>query len=133
MITEIQMCENDVFVLPVNILTGVACQLLGPHDTLPCVLIFHYPSEYCHSTIHYIAVWCLTELLPQSTYSNFTDLILHFFSPCNRGGMQKLLAMPLDYTSKLLALSLRLLFICYGVSVHIVMAIHSLWCLGCKT
>ena len=33
------MCENDVFVLPVNILTGVARQLLGPHDTLPCVLI----------------------------------------------------------------------------------------------
>ena len=38
-ITEIQMCENDVFVLPVNILTGVVRQLLGPHDTLPCVLI----------------------------------------------------------------------------------------------
>ena len=35
------MCENDVFVLPVNILTGVARQLLGPHDTLPCVLITH--------------------------------------------------------------------------------------------
>ena len=34
------MCENDVFVLPVNILTGVARQLLGPHDTLPCVLIY---------------------------------------------------------------------------------------------
>ena len=33
------MCENDVFVLPVNILTGVARQLLGPHDTLPCVLM----------------------------------------------------------------------------------------------
>ena len=33
------MCENDVFVLPVNILTGVARRLLGPHDTLPCVLI----------------------------------------------------------------------------------------------
>ena len=33
------MCENDVFVLPVNVLTGVVRQLLGPHDTLPCVLI----------------------------------------------------------------------------------------------
>ena len=42
-------------------------------------IIFHYPSEYCHSTIRYIAVWCLTELLSQSTYSNFTDLMLHFF------------------------------------------------------
>ena len=40
MITEIQRCENDVFVLPVNILTGVARRLLGPHDTLPCVLIY---------------------------------------------------------------------------------------------
>ena len=38
-ITEIQRCENDIFVLPVNILTGVARRLLGPHDTLPCVLI----------------------------------------------------------------------------------------------
>ena len=38
-ITEIQRCENDVFVLPVNILTGVAHRLLEPHDTLPCVMI----------------------------------------------------------------------------------------------
>ena len=40
MITEIQRCENDVFVLPVNILTGVARRLLGPHDIPPCVLIY---------------------------------------------------------------------------------------------
>ena len=33
------MCENYVFVLPVNILTGVVRRLLEPHDTLPCVLI----------------------------------------------------------------------------------------------
>ena len=38
-ITEIQRCENDVFVFRVNILTGVARRLLGPHDTLLCVLI----------------------------------------------------------------------------------------------
>ena len=31
--------ENCVFFLPVNILTGVTRRLLGPHDTLPCVLI----------------------------------------------------------------------------------------------
>ena len=31
------MCENDVFVLPVNILTGVTRQLLGPHDTTVCL------------------------------------------------------------------------------------------------
>ena len=37
--TELRRCENCVFVLPVNILTGVARRLLGPHDTLPCVLI----------------------------------------------------------------------------------------------
>ena len=39
------MCENDVFVLPVNILTGVARRLLGPHDTLPCVLIYIVNSK----------------------------------------------------------------------------------------
>ena len=32
--TELRRCENCVFFLPVNILTGVACRLLGPHDTL---------------------------------------------------------------------------------------------------
>ena len=37
--TELRRCEYFVFVLPVNILTGVARRLLGPHDTLPCVLI----------------------------------------------------------------------------------------------
>ena len=37
--TELRRCENCVFVLPVNILTVVVRQLLGPHDTLPCVLI----------------------------------------------------------------------------------------------
>ena len=37
--TELRRCKNRVFVLPVNILTGVVRQLLGPHDTLPCVLI----------------------------------------------------------------------------------------------
>ena len=47
MITEIQRCENDVFVLPVNILTGVARRLLGPHDTLPCVLIHNYVDGVC--------------------------------------------------------------------------------------
>ena len=38
--TELRRCENCVFFLPVNILTGVTRRLLGPHDTLPCVLIF---------------------------------------------------------------------------------------------
>ena len=34
--TEVQKLH---FFLPVNILMGVAHRLLGPHDTLPCVLI----------------------------------------------------------------------------------------------
>ena len=33
------MLENCIFVLPVNILTGVVRRLLGPHNTLSCVLI----------------------------------------------------------------------------------------------
>ena len=37
--TELQRCENCIFFLPVNILTGVARQFLGPHDTLLCVLM----------------------------------------------------------------------------------------------
>ena len=41
-ITELRRCENCVFFLPVNILTGVARRLLGPHNTLPCVLIYIY-------------------------------------------------------------------------------------------
>ena len=32
------------FVLPVKKLTGVACWLLGPHDTLPCVLLMWHSS-----------------------------------------------------------------------------------------
>ena len=43
-ITELQRCDNCVFFLPVNILTGVVRRLLGPHDTLPCVLILY---KYC--------------------------------------------------------------------------------------
>ena len=38
--TELRRCENCIFFLPVNILTGVTRRLLGPHDTLPCVLIY---------------------------------------------------------------------------------------------
>ena len=42
--TELRMCENCVFFLPVNTLTGVARWLLWPHDILPCVLILTYYS-----------------------------------------------------------------------------------------
>ena len=37
--TKVHIRENRIIVLPINILTGVAHRLLGPHDTLPCVLI----------------------------------------------------------------------------------------------
>ena len=40
--TELRRCENCVFFLPVNILTGVTRRLLGPHDTLPCVLMYSF-------------------------------------------------------------------------------------------
>ena len=38
--TELRRCKNCDFFFPVNILTGVVRWLLGPHDTLPCVLIY---------------------------------------------------------------------------------------------
>ena len=50
--TELRRCENCVFFLPVNILTGVACRLLGPHDTLPCVLIM---TNSCANMMNSIA------------------------------------------------------------------------------
>jgi len=37
--TKLHIRENRIIVLPVNILTVLAHRLLGPHDTLPCVLI----------------------------------------------------------------------------------------------
>ena len=45
--TELRRCENCVFFLPVNILTGVVRRLLGPHDTLPCVLILYGLVLFC--------------------------------------------------------------------------------------
>ena len=45
--TEQWRCENCVFFLPVNILTGVTRRLLGQHDILPCVLIkYQSISQY---------------------------------------------------------------------------------------
>ena len=52
-ITELRRCENCVFFLPINILTGVARRLLGPHDTLPCVLITVFTNE---AGIEYLAI-----------------------------------------------------------------------------
>ena len=39
--TEVRRCENCVFFLPVNVVR----QLLGPHDTLPCVLIGFFVND----------------------------------------------------------------------------------------
>ena len=49
--TELRRCENCVFFIPVNILTGVTRRLLGPHDTLPCVLMGY--SELQWVTVGY--------------------------------------------------------------------------------
>jgi len=38
-ITKLHISKNRIIVLPVNILTGVVHCLLGPHITLPCVLM----------------------------------------------------------------------------------------------
>ena len=52
--TKLRRCENCVFFLPVNILTGVTRRLLGPHDTLPCVLIFIV--NFCLLHLIYVCV-----------------------------------------------------------------------------
>ena len=57
--TELRRCENCVFFLPVNIPTGVARRLLGPHNTLPCVLImtgdqFYDMVKEAHLNIHHL-------------------------------------------------------------------------------
>ena len=46
--TELRRCENCVFFLPVNILMGATHRLLGPHDTLPCVLIIVHVATNGH-------------------------------------------------------------------------------------
>ena len=61
-ITELRRCKNCVFVLPVNILTGVACQLLGSHDTLLCVLIYIVESQLSRSHLSGFSVNRTTEM-----------------------------------------------------------------------
>ena len=68
------MCENDVFVLPVNILTGVARQLLGPHDTLPCVLIFQ--KVKCMCCINLWPAYCISTSLSHRSYDCLTSCII---------------------------------------------------------
>ena len=40
--------KSCIIVLPVNVLTGVMHQLLGQHDTLPCVLIYAGMEVFLH-------------------------------------------------------------------------------------
>ena len=49
-----------VFALPVNILMGVARRLLGPHNTLPYVLISNL--QLWSSAVAILAHWCCTAL-----------------------------------------------------------------------
>ena len=46
--TELRRCENCVFFLPVNILTGVARRLLGPHDTVCLALLDFNQYDYTY-------------------------------------------------------------------------------------
>ena len=70
--TELRRCENCVFFLPVNILTGVARRLLGPHDTLPCVLIYalvcnnHFYNNRCGCALQ--CIWAVVPLLQHHVY-----------------------------------------------------------------
>ena len=69
--TKVQ--KNRIIALPVNILTGVAHRLLGPHDTLPCVLIYSTSNPFSLQllySVRYIFCRCLSCLSCQ------------FFGPC---------------------------------------------------
>ena len=74
--TELRRCENCVFFLPVNILTGVTRRLLGPHDTLPCVLMLekiqhratklisqlaNLPYQECIQNLNIYSLYCRRE------------------------------------------------------------------------
>jgi len=59
---QLRMHENCIIVLHVNILTGVAHWLLGPHDTLPCVLMF------CNSNYALLKKHTLNKLLLESKW-----------------------------------------------------------------
>ena len=60
--TELRRCENCVFFLPVNTLTGVARWLLGPHDTLLCVLIYILGVRIQYVTAKLVTVFLNTDM-----------------------------------------------------------------------
>ena len=87
--TELRRCENCIFFLPVNILTGVACRLLGPHDTLPCVLIIIIISAI-------IAKTCDTTAWKSYPSKKVQDLVFENTKSCEiKSGGQDMAAMML--------------------------------------
>ena len=78
--TELRRCENCVFFLPVNILTGVTRRLLGPHDTLPCVLIWIL-KNFVSSVLHFhLAVEGLTASSIISAQSSVLKFVKNWFN-----------------------------------------------------
>ena len=73
--TELRRCENYVFFLPVNILTGVTRRLLGPHD-IPCVLILicakfnNDGTSYCHYLKKAKLILAINDLFQKRTAKN---------------------------------------------------------------
>jgi len=64
--TKLHICKNCIIVLSVNILTGVARQLLGPHGTLPYVYIqtielthqlLSDKSKHCLKLLHWVKTY----------------------------------------------------------------------------
>ena len=87
--TELRRCENCVFFLPVNILTGVARRLLGPHDTLPCVLI-PKQKNLCNNLQYNFVLTCSSILLLIYLYQCFITICsLYIFIPSSwlKGGL----------------------------------------------
>ena len=57
------MRENRDFVVPVNILTTLRTpRFLGPHDTLPCVLIMTYLCNLCVFLYYCVLLVCMQEI-----------------------------------------------------------------------
>ena len=83
--TELRRYENCIFFLPVNILTGVARRLLGPHDTLPCVLILLFACAHIHMCTIFVypcgfiinELMCIHRLATLNTSQILNKLKLH--------------------------------------------------------
>ena len=64
---KLNIHNSCAIILPVNILMGVACWLLGPHNTLPCVLINDaYYYSWRQTTFKFIAFFYRKDLILQA-------------------------------------------------------------------